>query len=600
MVYPNSLAARFLFVVGIIVSADGLGAGRASIPGPVPGRLLGAEAKSAPLAFYTLTAELALARHEPRVAALQYSAAADIDPDLWPRAVEVAVAGLQPSLSLRAAQRWMQREPGSVDAHRAAGSAALALHKIELAAVNYEFALNNASDGRPAEYARLEKVLRGADNAFGARQVADRLAKDLPVSAALLRIQGYTALRADDPAAAARSFGAALAQPVDGAEEQPAAAPTGNPGTAPAERPAAGAERNEVVQAWRRARVLAGAIEAPLAEAAQQVQADGTSANRFDYGLLLWTAKRDAAARTQLQELAAQDQTRPDALRVLGLLEMQAGNETAAETCFSDLASTGAYADDAFYYLGVIADRRGDLERALRSYARVQGGDNLVPALLRAATILHAHGAAQQSEELLDRLAGDEPAQVPEILSSASEIYAQSGQAERSLALLEQGRAEYPDSVDLRYALATRLEERGQIDSALRELRAVFKERPDDPAAMNALGFTLADHSRELSHARSLIERALAAAPKSAAIRDSFGWVLYRQGHPDQALPYLSGAFADEPGGDIGAHLGEVLWQLDHHAEAERIWTEAHRVDGENKLLQSTRARLHREKPAGG
>ena len=47
---------------------------------------------------------------------------------------------------------------------------------------------------------------------------------------------------------------------------------------------------------------------------------------------------------------------------------------------------------------------------------------------------------------------------------------------------------------------------------------------------MNALGYTLADHSRDLARARKLIERAHAAAPKNAAILDSLGWVLFRQG----------------------------------------------------------------------
>jgi hypothetical protein len=64
-------------------------------------------------------------------------------------------------------------------------------------------------------------------------------------------------------------------------------------------------------------------------------------------------------------------------------------------------------------------------------------------------------------------------------------------------------------------------------------------------------------------------------------------------------LPLLTGAFADEPGGDIGAHLGEVLWRLDRRADAERIWTEARRIDSDSRLVQSTRKRLHEEERAG-
>jgi Tfp pilus assembly protein PilF len=93
--------------------------------------------------------------------------------------------------------------------------------------------------------------------------------------------------------------------------------------------------------------------------------------------------------------------------------------------------------------------------------------------------------------------------------------------------------------------------------------------------------------------ARKLIEEAHAAAPKSAAILDSMGWVLYRQGHGAEALTYLNAAYADDRGGDIAAHLGEVLWQQGKRDEAERIWTEAGRADTDNTLLKATRQRLH-------
>jgi len=46
-------------------------------------------------------------------------------------------------------------------------------------------------------------------------------------------------------------------------------------------------------------------------------------------------------------------------------------------------------------------------------YAQVQSGDNAVAALLRAATILRAHGAAPAAEELLDQLVDEEPQRAP-------------------------------------------------------------------------------------------------------------------------------------------------------------------------------------------
>ncbi len=120
----------------------------------------------------------------------------------------------------------------------------------------------------------------------------------------------------------------------------------------------------------------------------------------------------------------------------------------------------------------------------------------------------------------------------------------------------------------------------------------MVKARPNDPAALNALGFTLADHTKNLSRARKLIERAHAAAPRNPAILDSLGWVYFREGRANEALPYLRAAWADDRDGDIAAHLGEVLWRLGSQDEAQKVWSEASAMDADNQLLKSTRHRL--------
>jgi tetratricopeptide (TPR) repeat protein len=269
---------------------------------------------------------------------------------------------------------------------------------------------------------------------------------------------------------------------------------------------------------------------------------------------------------------------------LLGLVEFQEGKLDEASARFAELVTTGKFLDDAAYYLGVIAERHDDMERALRLYAQVQGGENAVPALLRAATILRSHGAAPAADVLLDQLVAEEPQRAPEILAARARIYADAGDSPRALTILGQGEVEYPASIS---------EEQGKIASALHELKAVAALRPEDPAALNAYGYTLADNNRQLKMARKLIEQAYAAAPKNAAILDSLGWVLYRQGHGEEALTYLNEAYAYDRGSEIAAHLGEVLWRLGRRADAERIWSEASKEGEDNHLLNRTRLRLH-------
>jgi tetratricopeptide (TPR) repeat protein len=542
---------------------------------------------AAPVEFYTLTGEIALERGDARVAALQYAEAAarDPDPKLLQRAAEVGAETLQPSLTAKVAQRWIGVEPKSADAQRAAARAALELYKIDDAATHYRALVTDTPSGVEAAFADVEGDLTGDDNIFGARALADRLAAAFPNSAAASRVQGLAALRADDPAAAVQALTHALA-------DSPAKDSTAGNAAAAA---AAADARRELTQTLLRARIMAGDVEEPLAQARAQLTSDDSAANRLQYAVLLMTAQRDAAATEQLEIVAANPTSKPAALRLLGLLEFQQGHFEAADERFKELLRTAQFLDDAFYYLAIIADRNGDSERALRLYSQVQRGDNVLPALLRAAAILYRHGAPAAADELLDRLGEDEPQRAPEIINTRARIYADSGELPKAHEVLQKGLDQYPDSVELRYARASVFEDEGKINEALKELELVLKARPEDPAAMNAYGFTLADHFKSLAKARKLIERAHVAAPKNAAILDSLGWVLFRQGHDEDALPYLRLAYSDDRGGDIAAHLGEVLWQQGKRDEAQRLWNEASLVDADNKLLKSTRQRLQDE-----
>ncbi len=560
--------------------------------------------------FYTVTGEIALNRREPRVAALQYAAAATAGSDvtLLARASEVTAFSLQPSLTAAVAARWIEVAPASLEAHRAAARAALALDKVQEAADQYRIVLETSPRGADAEFADLEIEFGQTDNIFGARQTADRLAAAFPESRAAARLAGFAAMRADDPKAAVTRFAAALEMKEVARAAAPGAAPAGaepgaaTPGAAPdpaadaAPAPAApdpADARRELIMAYWRARILSGDSQVPLAESIAWVEADPSPANVLDHALLLLAARQNDAAVVELETLASQPDTASVALRLLGLLDFQDGRLDKATKRFTELLTTGKFVDDAFFYLGLIAERLGDVPRAMRFYGQVQSGDNAVAALLRASNLLQSHGEAPAAQELLDHLIEDEPARAPEVFAARAKIYSDAGDGRQAIEVLNQGLAEYPDSVDIRYAVASTYEDQGRLKLALRELRGVLKSRPDDPAAMNAYGYTLADHHEDLRRARTLIERAYAEAPHNAAILDSLGWVLYRQGHLDEALPYLKTAYADDRGADIAAHLGEVLWESGRHDEADKVWAEAGKEDSDNKLLAATRQRLH-------
>jgi Flp pilus assembly protein TadD len=236
----------------------------------------------------------------------------------------------------------------------------------------------------------------------------------------------------------------------------------------------------------------------------------------------------------------------------------------------------------------VIADRRGEVDRAVRLYARVTSGPRAVMAQVRAYRLELDRGHALAAAHLLDEFVANAPEFRVPATAARAQILADAGRGADALALLARAAKVYPDREEINYARASVLEHSGDMEAAIAELRGVAHARPEDPAAQNALGFTLADHGRDLAEAEQRIRAALAERPDSPAIRDSLGWVLYRRGHAPEALGWLKRAYAGEPDPEVAAHLGEVQWAVGDASAAERTWREAlERSPGERHLAEA-------------
>ena len=49
------------------------------------------------------------------------------------------------------------------------------------------------------------------------------------------------------------------------------------------------------------------------------------------------------------------------------------------------------------------------------------------------------------------------------------------------------------------------------------------------------------------------------------------GWIYFRLGQPEEALPWLESAYTQLPDQEVGAHLAEVLKALGREEEARRL-----------------------------
>ncbi len=136
------------------------------------------------------------------------------------------------------------------------------------------------------------------------------------------------------------------------------------------------------------------------------------------------------------------------------------------------------------------------------------------------------------------------------------------------------------------------LERSGRVQESVSTLEHLLDKRPDDPTLLNALGYTLADHSLQLAHAESLIRRALASEPDNPAALDSLGWVRYRAGDMKGATTMLARAYTLGHDAEIAAHWGEALWVSGNRSAARGVWASALAREPDSKALKATLQRF--------
>ena len=145
-----------------------------------------------------------------------------------------------------------------------------------------------------------------------------------------------------------------------------------------------------------------------------------------------------------------------------------------------------------------------------------------------------------------------------------------------------------PKNPGILYTYAMAAENTGHTEIMEKVLRQILVKNPNDANTLNALGYSLADRNQQLNEAFKLISKAHRLAPDDPFILDSLGWVNFRLGKNALALEELKQAFGMKPEADIAAHIGEVLWAMNRHSEAEAIWAEGQKLDANNATLKET------------
>jgi tetratricopeptide (TPR) repeat protein len=540
-----------------------------------------------PLLYQIMAAEVALQRGEAGSAFATYMNVArqTRDPRLARRATEIAFGSRAGAQALEAAQLWRELAPRSTEAAQMLAAMQIANGRYQDAAPLLTEQLSKA-DNPIEELARIQRALaRGPDRAAG-----------------FLLLESLAAPYRDDPTRGAEvrlilAGGAHAAGLAQRAVQEARAALSLQPES----------ERAALLAAQLLARPDGKDSSEGRTQALELLQAflrrrPDSSEVRLAYARLLIADNKYPAAREQFADLLQRDAANLDALYAMGVLTLDdKPPRTAARGYFErylkllETSPGSRDPDPAYMNLARIAEDERMYDEALKWLERIDDGEQYVPARLRQALVLGKLKRVEEARKLLAETAA-QPSRSDEektqVVVAEGQLLREARRYRESFEVLSAALTRTPDNTSLLYDTAMAAEKLDRIDVMEMHLRRMMQLKPDDAHAFNALGYTFADRNTRLQEAQDLVAQALKLSPNDAYIQDSMGWVYYRLGNLPKAREYLERAWQSRPEAEVGAHLGEVLWQMGERDAARRIWRESTAAEPDNESLRATLVRL--------
>jgi tetratricopeptide (TPR) repeat protein len=115
-----------------------------------------------------------------------------------------------------------------------------------------------------------------------------------------------------------------------------------------------------------------------------------------------------------------------------------------------------------------------------------------------------------------------------------------------------------------------------QWPKAEADFKKALELYPDEPLALNYLGYSWVDQGMNLDEAFKMLQRAVDLRPNDGYIVDSLGWAHFKLGHYEEAARLLEKAIELKPADPVvNDHLGDAYWRMGRKLDAHFQWNHA-------------------------
>lgn len=260
----------------------------------------------------------------------------------------------------------------------------------------------------------------------------------------------------------------------------------------------------------------------------------------------------------------------------IGLILFELKRFQEARDRFSQILKEQPESDNVRFYLGAVLEEIREFDRAAVEFKKVSSDSTAYKdAMLHVGYIYRKQGKIDEALKFTQALLKKDRTKA-EFFDMRASFLETKGSLPQAISVLEEGLSLFPDNKQLLYFHGALLDKVGERERSLLSMKKILEKDPEDPSALNFLGYTYAELDRDLDQAEKWVRKAAQLRPGDGFIQDSLGWVLFKRGRLSEALTHLRKASELQPEEPVvQEHLGDVYQHQKKFSEAVTAYEKA-------------------------
>lgn len=285
-------------------------------------------------------------------------------------------------------------------------------------------------------------------------------------------------------------------------------------------------------------------------------------------------------AYTQYEIIMASE---PENLNIkirLALLDIEKKDYPVAIRRLKEILASAPESDKVRFYLAAVFEELNQNKDAIEQFEKIPVNSQFYGESVVHATYLYRQAGDMKKAMKLVEGAIEAKKDFAQFYALQASLFDEQKKYSDAEKVLAKGAELFPENEQILFFLGSTQDKLGKRQETIDSMKKVLKVNQDHVQAMNYLAYTYAELGIELKEAEDLARKALKSKPNDAYIKDTLGWILYKQGKLKEAVLTLENAHQMNPEESVIAeHLGDAYYQYQLFTKAKDMYERAARVE---------------------